>query len=290
MKENLKIVKSGGQTAAIETVTPEDAEKWLAHRESNRSIGKKMVERYANEIREGNWLVTGDAIRFAKNGKLIDGQHRLAAIIEANTPIETWVIRGLDIETMAVMDSGKKRMPAHELTRLGYKNTHMLAAAARWLLTIKYGYADSGTRSFHPTTIEIKKLVKKHPGLEESTAAGSGPGMRRPQGIMPSLLCAIHYIGTHMLDKEEEADAFFNTFCTRLPNPELYPEPDTDPALKWVERLMRRKTGQLRLTDNAVCNGTIYIWNLYADHRKMSRGIIIPRTQQTIDGLDVDKI
>jgi predicted nucleic acid-binding Zn ribbon protein len=69
--------------ASIVYVTPEMAERWLGHNKVNRNLRNRRVDQFARDMRSGRWQLTGEAIKFGKSGNLIDGQHRLWAVIES---------------------------------------------------------------------------------------------------------------------------------------------------------------------------------------------------------------
>lgn len=73
-------------------ITPEMAAKWLEETNlQNRRLNEAKVKRFAEDIRSGNWSLTHQGIAFDTNGVLIDGQHRLWAIVEADVPVEMYV-------------------------------------------------------------------------------------------------------------------------------------------------------------------------------------------------------
>jgi hypothetical protein len=91
------------------TLTPDLARTWLQRNLGNRPIKKSNVVAISEQIKKGRWKMTGDAIRFSNTGKLIDGQHRLSAIVEAGIPVQTLVITGLADEIFDVIDTGSGR-------------------------------------------------------------------------------------------------------------------------------------------------------------------------------------
>jgi hypothetical protein len=68
----------------VQTVTPKKAAEYLARNTANRPLAKRTVREFAQAMRRGEWLVTHQGIAFDTTGALVDGQHRLAAIIEAD--------------------------------------------------------------------------------------------------------------------------------------------------------------------------------------------------------------
>lgn len=101
--------KQSKLTTAVETVTPEIAEQWLGFMGKNRKLSGDVVDRLADMMKGGLWVFDGSPIRFNTHGELVDGQHRLWAIIEAGHTAEFLVLRGVDPEAMAIMDTGRRR-------------------------------------------------------------------------------------------------------------------------------------------------------------------------------------
>lgn len=93
----------------IETITPAKAAKFLQSNHSNRAIRSTNVKAFAQAIKDGRWLKTHQGIAFDVNGRLIDGQHRLSAIVMANIPVEMLVSRDVVEDAFKVTDSGAKR-------------------------------------------------------------------------------------------------------------------------------------------------------------------------------------
>ena len=101
------------QVAELETITPERARKYLAHvPDHQRPINWRRVWEYGNEMSEGRWLPTSDAIAFDDQGNLINGQHRLRAVIESHASVSMLVVRGLPSASYQVTDCGQGRTVA----------------------------------------------------------------------------------------------------------------------------------------------------------------------------------
>lgn len=88
------------------TITPQEAVKMLEKNTRNRAIRKRVVEMYAKQMVNGEWQLNGESIKFATNGELKDGQHRLEACVLAGVPFETYVVYDDD---STIFDVGVKR-------------------------------------------------------------------------------------------------------------------------------------------------------------------------------------
>lgn len=91
------------------TITPKQAQEWLNKKGYNRNLSKSHVTYLANEIINGNWKLTHQGIAFDEQGRLIDGQHRLQAIINANIPIKMMVTTDEPVDKFAIIDRGMPR-------------------------------------------------------------------------------------------------------------------------------------------------------------------------------------
>ena len=87
----------------------------------------------------GKWLFDGQPIRFDSDGFLLDGQHRLNAIVKSGTSQKFLIIKGLQNETFKVMDTGKNRNGSDALSILGIKYSADIASACRIILNYNDG-------------------------------------------------------------------------------------------------------------------------------------------------------
>jgi hypothetical protein len=112
-------------------VTPDMARNWLdAHNVGNRSISKGIVARYAREMQAGKWMLTHQGPAFDYTDFLIDGQHRLAAVVQSGKTVPMWITFGADPETFTVLDVGYRRQAAHLIPG---PSAVVKAAACRYL-------------------------------------------------------------------------------------------------------------------------------------------------------------
>lgn len=96
-------------TAVVATVTPELAARWLQFNDGNRSLQVKGAARYGRDMEAQEWALNGDTIKFDWFGNLLDGQHRLEAVVATGMSIQTIVVYGLDPEVMPTIDTGINR-------------------------------------------------------------------------------------------------------------------------------------------------------------------------------------
>jgi hypothetical protein len=124
------------QAAQLYNVTPELATFWLERNTRNRKLRQSVVNKYAADMRNGRWLVTGDAIAFDTHDAIVNGQHRLYAVFESGVTVQMHVAFNLDPDVVAVLDDHLKRNMADVagIARPGTTVSSLHAAIANMLL------------------------------------------------------------------------------------------------------------------------------------------------------------
>jgi hypothetical protein len=128
--QSVQTPRSSVETSVV-VVTPSMAAEWLERGGINRPTTQSYIDRYARDMKAGEWRLTGESIKLDRQGRVRDGQHRLFACIEAGVPFETCVTINVDEEAFDVMDSGKLRTAGDMLSLHGFTSTSGLAAMAK---------------------------------------------------------------------------------------------------------------------------------------------------------------
>jgi hypothetical protein len=94
-----------------EMIGPERAKSLLSINKTNRNISERHVKEYAKMMANGDWDFTPQGITISKTGSLIDGQHRLNAIIKSGVTIKAcvFIIDEHDTAMGVMIDRGKTR-------------------------------------------------------------------------------------------------------------------------------------------------------------------------------------
>lgn len=206
-----RIVKPpAGVSMAVEEVHPRQAGAWLEARRANRRISPANVSFLAWQIVDGKWGLNGQALIFDTEGRLIDGQHRCAAVVEADKPIRTIVIRGIDPEQFATIDTGAARTNAHVLAIKGRKYYTNVASVLKLLANYRDGHF-TGTRS-RVTNTRILALDEANPGVEDSVYWCFG---LHKKGFCVAVIAFAHYYCTQALSRSER---FFDALLEEKPS------------------------------------------------------------------------
>lgn len=247
-------------TSTIETITPALAKKYLEKNTNNRPVRENNVNKWAHAILSGQWAINGETIKFSDEGILLDGQHRLMAIIKTGTAVQTIVVRGLEPQVYETIDTGSLRRPSDTLARNGESNSITLSTVARHIyIHEQLGNLSmlSSRESNLVTTADILETIDANPGIRESVSMMKGKRFLRPL-LSDSVSATLHYL--FMKTHPDQADVFF----ARL---EKGDSVETDnPIVQLRKRLMGiRDTGyQGRIEKMAL---TIKAFNLFCRHK-----------------------
>lgn len=91
--------------AQVMTISPALAEEWLKKNTFNRKVSLQSVIKYASDMVSGKWTLNHQGIAFDDKGVLVDGQHRLHAIISAGVSVDmmvTWGASRIGVDELRV--------------------------------------------------------------------------------------------------------------------------------------------------------------------------------------------
>lgn len=138
----------------VDVITPQKAAEYLSKNNKNRRLNDKVVKRYANDMAAGHWTLTHQGIAFDSEGFLLDGQHRLNAIIKCGRPVSMLVTKNMDKKSARDMDCGVIRNESHQISMHGsVEITKNDVSRAKFLLYSKNGHTK-------PTLSEIEEYFK----------------------------------------------------------------------------------------------------------------------------------
>lgn len=144
-------------------VTPELASDFLAKNKRNRPLRKSRVERYARDMIAGRWQLNGETVIVSDEDNLLNGQHRLEAVVKAGVPVWMMITTGVPEAAFSTMDAGLARTAGDVLGMKGIANFNQVAATTRICLNYKDGMSLNAAR----TNLEIEDAIDLHPEIEE---------------------------------------------------------------------------------------------------------------------------
>jgi hypothetical protein len=197
--------------AEVMTITPRDATEWLRCNRNNRPVRKRHVEFLAQEILDGNWQVNGQPIVIAEDEQVLDGQHRLFAIVEAGKSIKSMVVYGISPDAFKTIDTGAVRTGADALFLYFPQVQHYIvkacATAAQWCSRMDRKAIGHGRLS----NTAVIEYVKEHLSMLQCAETLQGyPHEARPL----SLGCGVALYEMFQRKNQDDASRFMRRLYT----------------------------------------------------------------------------
>lgn len=247
----------------LETVTPKKAAEWLKLNTKNRPLSQAHVDSLANAIKRGEFKVNGDTIKLNES-VLIDGQHRLHAVLQSNIAIQSYIVRGVQKDAYDTLDQGKKRNIADFFARDGKKYYAELATAVRYV----YLYRNDLLRSFGtskkmtPTVAEA--ILKSSHGLCDSVEFVYSLGTKKFFSV--GVLAALHWLCAQK--SKDDADKFLAQIVAGEGIVKSMP------SYAVRERIINGRKQKGRLDSTYIFGVCLKAWNMFRDNRRVNAGLM----------------
>lgn len=249
-------------TVRIQTVTPGMAKNWLEGNVDNRKLRETRAVYLGGVIARGEWELTGDAIVFDTEGVLINGQHRLTAIVIANLPVEILVLKGVPSKAQEVMDQGLPRSLGDQLHRRGVPYWGWLSSALTWVAQLEYNEATGNvhypTSDYRPSTRQLLHMFEENTDLVDDCRAVAG--LLKKVKVRPGPAVALYHRFKQI--DAEECDLFFDQWEKGVG---LAEDSSVWKLREWCLEDARTRGISGRAPTYRMVALTIKAWNLYRD-------------------------
>lgn len=173
----------------LQSVTPDMAATLLANNGHNRKLNSNRVNGLVAAMRSGEWQLNGETIIVSDTGKLMDGQHRLKAVIAFGRPVDLLVAYGANEDAFHTIDTGKGRSPGDILSMSEVRNPTACAAVAKliWQIIQRVPLTTPAPTSY------LLKVLERFPSIQKWAMETNGKGAST---IVPqaSLVAALVYL------------------------------------------------------------------------------------------------
>jgi hypothetical protein len=260
----VRLIKKPPTGSRVEVFTPDLSMRLLEDfNVGNRNFKTGKIKEYAQDMAEDRWALTGDTIKFSDQ-RLLDGQNRLRACIQAGVSFSSHVIFGLLDDTFDRIDKGKVRAAHDLLTIAGYKNAGALAQAVRWAKLIGDGRVKQRDviepRAILDLMTERFQASKKHGhGLDDYMAQARAIYLQTKQPI--GMVCGMLYYFDRAAPGE--MDEFADVWASGT-----YGGGHYKPLLLLQKVLGRKAASDERVHDVVRAALIITAWNLYIGGRQ----------------------
>jgi hypothetical protein len=245
----------------VETISPEMAEEILVANRHNRNLRSARVAQLVEVMRRGEWILNGETIKIAADGTLLDGQHRLQAVVDSGVPIESLVMRGMPLEAQDTVDTGRRRRLADILAIEGHTDSHALGASLSMLHRFRTGKRIDYSHAGAPSPKQALDLLAREPQIRDSVREARRVTKQisgGPVGVFASLHCLFLEID------EEATQDFFDRLADGVGLAK------DDPALHLRNQLIRSRNERTYVqSPSHVAALTIKAFNLRRAGRKI---------------------
>lgn len=194
-------------------VTPKTAKKYLEVNIKNRSLKDPVVIRYANDMKNGNWKQdTGEFIKISESGVILDGQHRLHAIIKANCSVYLDFIFNLKDEVFDVIDTGASRTASDIFKIDGVKNANIIPSMISFWHLLKTQKI-SASKKYKLSNADVLREYNKRPDFWQDVARNTISWYQNFSRILPPSWIGGFYALLDDINKEK-AYSFIEQLCT----------------------------------------------------------------------------
>jgi len=223
----------------------------------NRTPRRRVVDKYAHEMNSGRWRPHAAAIHITAEGRLLNGQHRLMAVVKCGFPVAMAILFNADPEDMPVMDDMTPRRPSDLLAALGHKNARHLEAVCRLIRRYDSVPVTGRLQQFISCVLsneEVNCIVERHPGIPDSMAfIGFHQASYRPLNL--TLATFVHYMAAKT--DREKADEFMHRIKDGVGLEA------TSPTYVLRERLQDNQSSRARLSRDHVLALMVKAWLCY---------------------------
>ena len=212
-------------------ITPNIASKILRDRNyaDNRKISDTWVIHLANQMEKGLWQDNGESVIFDNVGYLINGQHRLTAIILAEMPQNLLIATGVEQSSFTTMDQTRVRTAGMVFWMKGIERPIPTAAICRKILLWETRGRLSKRGKVSPD--ELLLIQEKYPQVRESVIVAEG--VRRRVPVDSSIVGIGHFLFSQA--RITRAPAFFSILETG------HAEKKKCPVMALREKLIKEK-------------------------------------------------
>jgi hypothetical protein len=256
----------------IMEVTPEMAADWLGRKRRNRNLRQRDIDKITRDIQAGRWHMNGDSIKFGLDGLLDDGQHRLSAIVAADTAVRTQVMNGLAPEARHTVDTGISRKYGDMLTIDGFADANLLASVVRRMWRWDRGeYITHGGGQVNPSTYELDSYLEKNRDVLENALAWARP-VYQDARVTPTVLTTMVIILARARKGGDRSPEFLNGWVSGAMLDE------GSPVLALRRRLARADDNKSDSINQESRRGLACLaWRSWVQGKKIeSRGLVIP--------------
>lgn len=244
-------------------VGPAMAKRLLKRNGENRPIRKRFVNTLSRAMKAGQWVLNGESIIVSKRGRLLDGQHRLRAVIDSDKTVPMLVVEvgGDEDRVFKTIDTGNRRSFGDYLALHDVRYFNTVASALLMLRRYQQGMFLQRVAYSHT---DLYKLYQEEIGISNSVEWVRGSEQFELKVIGPaSLLSFLHYLFGRL--DPEKRDLFFGQLAQLALR-----QPPEDVVTTLRRKLLIEKNSNRRISRAECAALIIKSWNAFVTGRTIT--------------------
>jgi len=212
------IPQPNGKSAHIQVsfvlITPAIASEMLDRTaDHQRDVKSFSIFKLESDMNESKWHFTGAPIVFDESNELVDGQHRLTAIVASKSAQWMIVVSGVQRDAYIAIDSGVRKSTADFFRFDGIPNANFASATANWLL--RYEKLNDG-KLFHSSLVSKAMIEDTYHKFSDAIQDAHGRHKALGTFIGSSSAIAALYIIISKAYGEEFCNRFLDSLSTGI--------------------------------------------------------------------------
>jgi len=249
----------------IESINKELAMEYLKLNRDNRNVNNDIVLFYASQMLRGEWLLTHQGIAINKDHtRLLDGQHRLLAIVKADIKVQMMVVHVDDDSIFKVVDTGKVRNAGDILSIANISNSTVIAAIVKKKLMIsRNNTVDTSSKMIKLSNNNILDEYNNNKAIYDETMLIGSRCYLKNRLITHSEVSA--YMAHLIQDKKHDKDKVYSFFYELFSLKEI-----TNPSIQVLrDKIINASLSNTLIKPRSRQSYVALVWNAYIIGKQM---------------------
>lgn len=250
--------------STLQTIAPAEAKQLLLAMEPQRVVRQTWVSKLASDMKAARWHFTHQGIAFDEGGHLIDGQHRLLAIVESGCAVELMVTFNVPKSSFKTMDRHQRRNVADDLVTSATtdrKLAKLIASCIRPINNYDAGVLPWSNGAEYRASFDMAEaVIARHPLLSVSAEYTYAKSHR---SIVPAPTLAA--FGCLFMERNQNKALSFLDQITIGDGLVV-----GDPAWAFRDMLFRERDLRAKNTPS-VMMGIVRAWNAFVEGRRLNK-------------------